>query len=130
MDMTFTLGPGARIDGQAGPFTIVTDQPPDSSAPTPFTLFLASIGACAAFYVQSFCRTRGLPVEGISVVQRNEAGPSGLVGQVHLSVELPPDFPHRYRDAVIRAAEQCTVKKHLEHPPQIDIGAMVLEPSW
>ena len=130
MDMTFTLGPGARVDGQAGPFTIATDQPPDASAPTPFTLFLASIGACAAFYVQAFCRKRGIPVDGINVIQRNVAGPSGLVERVHLTVELPPDFPERYRDAVIRAAEQCTVKKHLEHPPRIDVGALVLEPSW
>jgi putative redox protein len=130
MDMTFTLGPGARVDGHVGPFTIATDQPPGSSAPTPFTLFLASIGACAAFYVQTFCRKRGIPVDGINVMQRNVAGPSGLVERVHLTVELPPDFPERYRDAVIRAAEQCTVKKHLEHPPQIDVGALVLEPSW
>lgn len=129
MHMTFTLGPGARVDGQAGPFVIATDQPPDASAPTPFTLFLASIGACAAFYVQAFCRKRGIPVEGIRVMQHNAAGPAGHVERVHLAVELPPGFPHRYRDAAVRAAEQCTVKKHLEHPPRIDIERLVPEPS-
>lgn len=126
MDMTFTLGPGARVDGNVGPFTITTDQPPDAIAPTPFMLFLASIGACAAYYVQSFCRMRNIPTDDIRVVQRSDAGPTGLVDRVHLTVELPPEFPDRYRDAVIRAAAQCTVKKHLERPPAIDISTVVL----
>ena len=127
MDMTFTLPGGARVEAHAGPFTIVTDQPPDASAPTPFMLFLASIGACAAYYVQAFCRQRGIPYEGIRVLQRSDPGASGLVERVHLTVELTPEFPDRYRAAVLRAADQCTVKKHLEHPPSIDIGALVLE---
>lgn len=127
--MTFTLGNGSRVDGHVGPFTIPTDQPPDASAPSPFTLFLASIGACAAFYVQKFCRTRDIPVDGIRVSQRNEKGATGLVERVHIGVELPPEFPERYRSAVLRAADQCTVKKHLEHPPSIEVESLVLEPS-
>jgi ribosomal protein S12 methylthiotransferase accessory factor len=129
MNMTFTLRDGARVDAHAGRFTIPTDQPPDATAPTPFTLFLASIGACAAFYVQAFCRKRGIPTDGIRVMQENEAGPMGRVERVHLLVELPPGFPERYRDAVIRSAEQCTVKKHLEQPPEIRIASLVLAPS-
>jgi ribosomal protein S12 methylthiotransferase accessory factor len=129
MDMTFSLPGGSRIDGHLGPFTIHTDQPPDATAPTPFMLFLASIGACAAFYVQAFCQKRGIPYEGIRVTQHSEAGPTGLVRRVQLAVELPPEFPERYRDAVIRSAEQCTVKKHLEHPPEIEIEALVLAPA-
>jgi ribosomal protein S12 methylthiotransferase accessory factor len=125
MDMTFSLLEGSRVDAHVGPFTIPTDQPPHGAAPTPFMLFLASIGACAAFYVQAFCRKRGIPVDGIRVMQNNVPGPMGLVGHVQLRVELPPGFPERYRDAVIRSAEQCTVKKHLEHPPAIDIEALV-----
>lgn len=122
--MTFTLGPGARVDGQAGPFIISTDQPPEATAPSPFTLFLASIGACAAFYVQAFCRKRGLDTTAIRVTQHNTTGTTGLVEEIGLEVELPGDFPDRYRDAVIRAAEQCTVKKHLEHPPRIEIHTL------
>jgi ribosomal protein S12 methylthiotransferase accessory factor len=50
---------------------------------------------------------------------------SGLVSRIDLDIQLPPDFPERYRAAVIRAAEQCTVKKHLEHPPVIDVRIFV-----
>lgn len=124
--MTFILGDGARVEGHVGPFTIVTDQPPDASAPTPFTLFLASIGACAAFYVQAFCRQRNIPVDNIRVLQQSTAAANGLVEHIALSVELPPEFPERYRSAAIRSAEQCTVKKHLEHPPRITIEAVPL----
>jgi ribosomal protein S12 methylthiotransferase accessory factor len=127
MDMTFTMPGGSRVDGEVGPFVVRTDQPPDAVAPTPFMLVLASIGACAAYYVQAFCRQRDIPVDDVRVLQRSDVGPTGLVQRVHLTVELPPDFPERYRDAVIRSAQQCTVKKHLEHPPVVEIRAQVLE---
>ena len=121
MDMTFTLEGGGRVDGHVGPFTVHTDQPPNATAPSPFELFLASIGACAGFYVQAFCSRRGIPTDGIRIAQRNVAAPDGMVQRVELDVELPADFPAQYRDAVIKAAEHCTVKKHLEHPPLIDV---------
>ncbi|HEX6317032.1 MAG TPA: OsmC family protein [Gemmatimonadaceae bacterium] len=129
MSMTFTLPGGARVDAHIGPFTVHTDQPPANSAPAPFALFLASIGACAAYFVQVFCERRGIPYEAIVVRQHNEYGPGGYVEQVRLVVELPPDFPSRYREAVLRAADQCTVKKHLEHPPRIVVEAPALEPA-
>lgn len=128
MHMTFTLPGDSRVEAHIGNFTITTDQPPDASGPTPFMLFLASIGACAAYYVQAFCRQRAIPLDGIRVVQRSEAGETGLIDRIALSIELPPDFPERYRSAVIRAAEQCSVKKHLERPPRIDIETVVLAP--
>lgn len=129
MSMTFTLPGGSRVDARIGPFTVHTDQPPASSAPAPFALFLASIGACAAYFIQVFCERRGIPYEDIVVRQHNEYGESGYVERIRLAVELPPDFPPRYREAVLRAAEQCTVKKHLERPPRIVVEAPALEPA-
>ena len=125
-DMTFTMPGGARVDGHVGRHVIRTDQLPDDSAPSPFTLFLASIGACAGFYVQAFCRKRGIPTDDIRVVQHNHATPDGRVDRVELSLELPEGFPDKYRAAIIAAAEQCTVKKHLEHPPQIGVSIAAL----
>jgi ribosomal protein S12 methylthiotransferase accessory factor len=113
---------GARVDAHFGPYTVKTDQPPagggEGSAPTPFSTFLASIGTCAGIYVLGFCRQRGLPTDGIRIVQRMETDPvTHLVGKVYLDIQVPPDFPEKYRDALIRVAEQCAVKKHLENPP-------------
>jgi len=126
MEMIVTFPGGARVDAQFGPHVIRTDQPPqgggEASAPAPFALFLASIGTCAGIYVLGFCRQRGVPTEGIRLVQRMEADPrTGMIAKVGLDIELPPGFPEKYRDAVIRAASQCAVKKHLEMPPAFEV---------
>ena len=56
---------GKKVDVDTGDFVIKTDQSVksggDASAPPPFDLFLASIGACSGIYVLSFCQT--LPAE-------------------------------------------------------------------
>lgn len=126
MEMIFTFPGGSRVDGHVGPFTIRTDQPPDATAPSPFTLFLASIGACAGVYVQAFCRRRGIDTAGIRIVQRHEMSPDGMVTRIDLEIELPADFPDQYRDAVVRSAERCSVKQHLERPPAIAVKVTAL----
>ena len=123
MQMVFTFPGGARVDGHFAGFTVHTDQPPNASAPTPFSLFLASVGACAGVYVQSFCRHRKIPTDNIRIVQHNVVGDNGRVSRVDIAVELPPDFPPQYRDAVIRAADHCTVKEALANPPQVSVRA-------
>ncbi len=130
MDMSITFPGGARVDAQLGPFTIRTDQPAqaggEGSAPTPFSLFLASIGTCAGIYVLGFCGQRGLPTDGIEIRQRADRDPAtGLIGRVHLDIAVPASFPEKYREALVRAAGQCAVKKHLEHPPSFEVRTLV-----
>jgi putative redox protein len=130
MEMTITFPGGARVDAHFGPFTVPTDQPREGggegSAPTPFATFLASIGTCAGIYVLGFCRQRGLPTEGIRLTQRLEPDPAtGLIGRIGLDIHVPPDFPEKYQTALVRAAEQCAVKKHLEHPPRFEVRTVV-----
>jgi putative redox protein len=128
MEMEITFPGGARVDASFGGFTIKTDQPPVASAPTPFATFLASIGTCAGIYVLGFCQQRGIPTQGIKIVQRMHSDRmTGLVGQIDLEIQLPPDFPEKYKAAVIRSAEQCAVKKHMEHPPVFNITTSTVE---
>jgi ribosomal protein S12 methylthiotransferase accessory factor len=99
-----------------------------SSAPTPFATFLASIGTCAGIYVLGFCNQRGIPTEGIRIIQRMTSDPrTGLIGQIDLDIQLPPTFPEKYKTAVIRSAEQCAVKKHLENPPTFNVFTTTTE---
>jgi ribosomal protein S12 methylthiotransferase accessory factor len=112
----------------------MTDQPPqgggDGSAPTPFAMFLSTIGTCAGIYVLGFCRQRGLPTENIHILERVHSDPlTGMVNNIDLDIQLPPDFPEKYKDAVIRAADQCAVKKHFELPPAIRVVANIGEPA-
>jgi putative redox protein len=132
MDLTITFPGGLRVDAQSGPFSIPTDQPVkaggEGAAPTPFMLFLASIGTCAGIYVLGFCKQRGLPTDGIRIVERLEGSATkpGLIGKVTLEIQVPPSFPDKYYDALIRAADQCAVKKHLETPPEFDVKTVVV----
>jgi ribosomal protein S12 methylthiotransferase accessory factor len=130
MEMTVTFPGGARVDAQFGPHLIRTDQPPDAggegSAPAPFSLFLASIGTCAGIYVLGFCRQRGLSTDGVRVLQRVSADPrTGMVDKVEIDIQVPPGFPGKYHEALIRAANQCAVKKHLENPPRFEVRTVV-----
>ena len=118
---------GSRVDAHFGPFTVATDQPPAASAPTPFAVFLSSIGTCAGIYVLGFCQQRGLSTEGIRIVERVQSNPmSGMVDKIDLEIQVPAEFPEKYRDSLIRSAELCTVKKHLEQPPKFNISTKVV----
>jgi putative redox protein len=127
MEMEIVFPGGARVDALSNGMTIPTNQ--DGSAPAPFGLFLASIGTCAGIYVLSFCQQRGLPTENIRIVQRMGFNPlTRMIDNVELDIQVPPDFPEKYKDAVIRSANQCAVKKHLENPPTFNVHTSVVEP--
>lgn len=122
MEMIIDFPGGARVDAHFGPFTVKTDQPPAATAPTPFATFLASIGTCAGIYVLGFCQQRGLPTEGIRIIQRMHSNPfTGMVEKIDLEIQVPPTFPEKYRPSLIRSAELCAVKKHFENPPTFEV---------
>lgn len=133
MEMVIAFPGGARVDAHFAGQVVPTDQPApsgDGSAPTPFLTFLASIGTCAGIYVLGFCRQRGISTDGIRLVQRLHADPgTGMVTDVNVAIELPLDFPSKYVDAVVRAADQCAVKKHFERPPTIRVESRIVTPT-
>ena len=128
--MKIRLTGGKKVDVEHRGLTIWTDQPEanggDNSAPSPFELFLASIGACAGYYVLAFCQKRDIPTDGIELsmeIVRDEE--RHMVERIDISVHLPETFPERYVDACLRSAGQCTVKKHLEDPPEIALRGAI-----
>jgi|SRR5215208_5144785 len=131
MEMRIDFPGGSRVDAHFGNFVVPTDQPPMSSAPTPFEVFLAAIGTCAGIYVLGFCQQRGLCTDGIQIIQRTHSDPlSSLIDQIDLEILVPPTFPEKYRDSLIRAAELCKVKKHLEKPPKFNITTKLTDPAF
>src|SRR5512140_2905020 len=128
MEMVIDFPGGSRVDAHFGKFTVGTDQPPEASAPSPFDLFLSSIGTCAGIYVLGFCQQRNLPSEGIRIIERVHRNPlHGMVEKIDLEIQVPPSFPEKYRDSLIRSADLCAVKKHLEKPPKFEITTQVSE---
>jgi putative redox protein len=133
MEMEITFHGGARVDANFGPFSVKTDQPPmgggEGSAPTPFATFLASIGTCAGIYVLGFLRQRGLPTEGVRIIQRTHSNPmTGMVTKIDLQIVVPEDFPEKYHEALVRTAELCAVKKHFEQVPEFNITTEAVAP--
>jgi putative redox protein len=126
MQIDVTFPGGKRVDAAIGSHIIMTDQPPDAggegSAPSPYLLFLASLGTCAGIFVLGFCQSRGLPTEGLRITQSMGWNPAthGL-DRVRFEIHLPEGFPEKYKEAVIRAADQCAVKRTLAAPPQFEI---------
>lgn len=126
MEMVISFPGGARVDAAYGDFVIKTDQPlsdgGEDSAPSPFMLFMASLGTCAGIYVLSFCQNRGLPTDGLRIRQSMTWDPQKhLVSQVKFDIDLPAGFPEKYQGALVKAAQLCTVKRHLENPPHFKI---------
>jgi len=126
MDMEITFPGGKKVDAQYSDFTVKTDQSVADGgsgvAPSPFDLFLASIGTCIGYYVLSFCQKKNIPTQNITLhasMQRNQK--THLVEHCDITINVPNDFPKKYENAVIKAAEVCTVKRHLQNPPKIDI---------
>jgi ribosomal protein S12 methylthiotransferase accessory factor len=126
MEMQINFPGGKRVTSTYKEFTVETDQPisegGDGSAPEPYDLFLSSIGTCAGVYIVYFCESRDIPTEDISMTlhfERNET--SHLMEKIAIKIHLPPEFPEKYRKAVIRAAEMCTVKRSLSSPPEIRV---------
>lgn len=132
MELLIDFPGGDRVDAHFGGFTVMTDQPhADGSAPlapSPFDTFLAALGTCAGIYVLGFCKPRGLPTQGLRIVQRTHRDPAtGMVGKIDLEIQVPPGFPDKYLPALVRSAELCAVKKHIEKPPVFDVYTQILE---
>jgi ribosomal protein S12 methylthiotransferase accessory factor len=118
-------GPG-RVDADFGDFVVPTDHPPDDDRagrpPEPWFLFLASIGTCAASFVEDHLRSEGLSPEGVRLVQRTTLDEATAALEVSIEVRLPDDFPEDHRAGVVAAANACTVKRALEAGPRVRIG--------
>ena len=126
MEITVKLAGNKKVTAEFDGYRVVSDQPKEDGGealgPAPFDLFLASIATCAGYFVQSFCQTRGIPTDDILIVQSSEWDDEvHLIRKIDLEVRLPASFPEKYRASVIAAVNQCTVKKHLQQPPQIQV---------
>jgi ribosomal protein S12 methylthiotransferase accessory factor len=124
MEITFEGGKVVAAHTQG--HIIRTDQPVKNgggnTAPTPFDLYLASIGTCAGIYVKSFCDNRKIPTDNIRIVQKTEFDKeTGLPVDITIDIKLPPDFPEKYKDSVVNVAELCKVKKSIAMPPVFKI---------
>lgn len=110
--------------------TITTDQPlsngGDNTAPSPYDLFLASIGTCAGIFVAGFCQNRNISTDNIKIVQKiNWNETTHVVDNIDINIHVPPDFPEKYHEALVKVASQCSVKKTIAAQPTFNVKTVV-----
>ncbi|MCF8403931.1 MAG: OsmC family protein [Bacteroidales bacterium] len=115
-----------QVFADVNEFTVKTDQHPrgggEGEYPEPFTLFLASLGTCAGIYVKGFCDQRNIPTDGITLNQEQHFDPvKKIISQVSISINVPPDFPEKYDNALIQVAGLCAVKRHLREDIEMNV---------
>jgi ribosomal protein S12 methylthiotransferase accessory factor len=125
---------GFEVDASVRGFTVRTDQPLDAggadSAPSPLELFLASLATCGAYYALRFCRRRGIATEGMTLVAEATKDDAGArIETVRLELGLPAGFPGKYREALVRAVDQCAVRRALDAPPRFETALRDPEPK-
>lgn len=131
--LTITFPGGRQVAADIRGHHVLTDQPVakggHDTAPSPYELFLASIGTCAGIFVQGFCAARGLSLDGVRLHERPVHGPEGTLRSVELELELPEGFPERYREPLVRVMEQCSVKKAIAAQPTFAVRTTVSQAS-
>lgn len=125
-ELKVVFGDGYKIDVDTKGFLVKTDQPVrdggEGSAPSPFDYFLASLAACAGYYALAFCRERKIPVDGLGVTMTTERGEvSKMIDKITIAVDLPAGFPEKYKFAIVKAVDHCTVKAHILRAPQFEV---------
>lgn len=120
------LGENQEVDAHFKGHVIKTDQTVKAGGedkhPSPFDLFLASIGTCVGYYVKSFCNQRGIDQKGIEIVQEMHVDEvTRMIDTIEINILLPPSFPEKYKESVVKAAGACTVKKHIANAPEFTV---------
>ena len=121
-----------KIDVEFKNFKVNTDQSikngGDESAPDPFSIFIASLGACAGFYANTFCDIRKLSTEHMELfVKVGLKKKQKLMDQVDIILNVDEDFPKKYVDPIIKAMNSCAVKNQLH--PDITFNTSVIYPD-
>jgi len=125
-DFHVTFPGGVRVDASYRGNVVHTDQPAplgENTAVSPFDLFFASIATCMGFYALRFCQERDIPTDGMGLTLTPERDPERKrVRTVRVALTPPDGFPEKYQSAIVRAMEQCAVKKAIAEPPDFELS--------
>jgi ribosomal protein S12 methylthiotransferase accessory factor len=125
MELEVTFPGGVTVDASVGGFTVRTDQTAQdgggNSAPSPLSLLFVSLATCAGFYALRFCQVRQIDTKGLGLTMKVERSDQGRVATLRIELKLPPGFPEKYKGAIVRAVDGCTVKRIVLDPPKFEI---------
>ena len=120
-----------QVQAEYKNFIVKTDQPESeggsNSAPSPFDLFLTSIGTCAGVHIAFFCKKRKIQYGNIKLCLRTEKKQeTNVIHRFQIDISIPSYFPDKYRNALIKTVNQCTVKKTIEVQPEFVVTSSLI----
>jgi putative redox protein len=134
MHVEVSFPSATRIQARGKDLTVEIGPPPDRGgdpgAYGPFDLLLCSLATCTGFQVADFLQQRGFDTAtaGVSIeAERSEE--THLLETISIQIEVPPDFPAKYNDAIVRAAGLCFIKEQLGQRPEIDTSVVTAVPG-
>ena len=125
-EINVTFPANLAVEASVGDFTIRTDQPEksggDNSAPSPSALFITSVATCAGYFALKFCRARKIDTSGMRLTMQYDWDKElKRYPKMSIQLELPHGFPEKYRGAIIKAMDQCAVKRSIQQPPEFEM---------
>jgi putative redox protein len=125
-EINVTFPANLAVEASVGDFTIRTDQPEksggDNSAPSPSELFTTSVATCAGYFALKFCRARKIDTTGMRLTMQYDWDKElKRYPKMSIQLELPDGFPEKYRGAIIKAMDQCAVKRSILQPPEFEM---------
>lgn len=117
---------GFQVSAAVRNHRLTLDTPADEGGtdcgPAPVELLTAALGSCMAMHIAKYCETAKLPHEGFTIDLDFQLASDPLrVGALTVDITLPPGIPDNRREAIKRAALQCTVKNSLKESTSIDV---------
>ena len=119
MKITLLSDDRIRLDGRAGPLSVEADSA--EMQYSPFHMLASGLATCTYSVLASWGTHAKLPVDDLAIeVGWSFAENPHRVGGMDVDV-IWPSLPEERRNAAVRAAGLCTIKKTLETPPQVAV---------
>jgi len=127
MKIEVKLLDGVKVEAKLNNHTILSDQNiqdgGEDKAPNPFEYFTSSLAMCVGFYVNSFCKKRNINTDGIVITQVDDSinEENYYQRKFNIDIKLPDSFPDKYKEALLKTAQNCTVKKVIQNNPEFNL---------
>lgn len=126
MDIQIKIINNFQIEANLGTSLIKSDQSKESggdgTAPNPYEYFMASVGLCIAHYVNAFCKQREIPTKEIEIIEKISRDTATGKVSFNTTIKLPSSFPEKYKDALLKTADACAVKKAIQSMPEFKLS--------
>lgn len=120
MKITLLSDDRIRLDGKAGPLSVEADSA--EMQYSPFHMLASGLATCTYSVLASWGTNARLPVDDLAIeVGWKFAEDPHRVSDMDVDV-IWPSLPEERRNAAVRAAGLCTVKKTFEQPPRVGVG--------